>query len=132
LAHQIRWRRTQTAEHGGEEQPQGHPKRVTYNRYDERARLDERVRLIGEALREDQTQQVVDDDPPPDKMQNVFEYMEWQDRQGEPPPDVAMSLRPARKSVTKSPPPEKSCITLAGQPGYQVGICRDSHKQCRS
>jgi len=89
---------TQTAEHGGEEQPQGHPKRVTYNRYrqaqeriaqleaENRARaerevvLDERLRLINEALQEDQTQ-VVDDDPMPDKMQDAYAYMEWTDRQ---------------------------------------------------
>jgi hypothetical protein len=98
------------AEHGGEEQPQGHPKRVTYNRYrqaqeriaqleaENRARaerevvLDERLRLINEALAEDNTAQVVDEDPAPDPMQDAYAYMEWQTRQRER--DRAELLRP--------------------------------------
>jgi hypothetical protein len=78
-----------------------HPKRIPYNRYkrsldriaeleaENRARaerevvLDERLRLINEALTEDNTAQVVDEDPAPDPMQDAYAYMEWQTRQRE-------------------------------------------------
>jgi hypothetical protein len=91
------------ADQGTQEQvdAQGHPKRVTYNKYrqaqeriaqletENRARaerevvLDERLRLINEALTEDNTAQVVDEDPAPDPMQDAYAYMEWQTRQRE-------------------------------------------------
>jgi hypothetical protein len=95
---------TLTVEQGGQElqiDSQGHPKRVTYNKYrqaqeriaeleaENRARaerevvLDERLRLINEALTEDNAAQVVDEDPAPDPMLDAYAYMEWQTRQRE-------------------------------------------------
>lgn len=76
----------------------GHPKRVRWARYQaerERAealdkqykelqekwtRLDERVNLFNEALKDDAPQQV-EEDPEPDKLQDAYGYMEWQNRQ---------------------------------------------------
>jgi hypothetical protein len=92
---------TLTVEQGGHEQPRAQPQRVSYNRYREaqeriaqlesenRARaerevvLDERLRLINEALTEDNTAQVVDEDPAPNPMEDAYAYMEWQTRQRE-------------------------------------------------
>jgi hypothetical protein len=92
---------TLTVEQGGQEQPRAQPQRVSYNRYREaqeriaqlesenRARaerevvLDERLRLINEALTEDNTAQVVDEDPAPNPMEDAYAYMEWQTRQRE-------------------------------------------------
>jgi hypothetical protein len=91
---------TLPTEQGGQEQPRAQPRRVSYNRFREaqeriaqlesenRARaerevvLDERLRLINEALAEDQTQ-VIDEDPAPNPMEDAYAYMEWQTRQRE-------------------------------------------------
>jgi hypothetical protein len=79
--------------------PEGHPRRVTWNKYkqlldqqaqwqNERqqyvekfARADERLRLINEAMQDQQPPQ--DEDPPPDPLQDAYAYMQWQDRQRE-------------------------------------------------